>query len=61
MITIEKAIEVLELNLKEAGNKMPLDVRDALSLSMEAMKRIRRQRSLTIPINQPPLPGETMV
>ncbi len=61
MITLEKAIEVLELNLNEAGKKMPPDVRDALSLSVEAMKRIRRQRSLTIPIPQPPLPGETMV
>jgi len=58
MITLEKAIEVLELNLNEAGKKMPPDVKDSLSLGVEAMKRIRRQRSQTIPINQPLLPGE---
>jgi len=61
MITIEKAIEIIELNIKEAGKSMPPDVRDALNLSVEAMKRIDRQRHLTVPTPQPPLPGETII
>lgn len=61
MITIEKAIEILELNLKEAGKNMAPDVKDSLTLGIEAMKRIDRQRKLTIPINQPPLPGEKLI
>lgn len=61
MITIKKAIEILELNLKGAGKSMPPDVKDSLSLGVEAMKRIDSQRHLTIGITQPPLPGEYII
>lgn len=61
MITIEKAIEILELNSKEAGKKMPPDVLSAVNLGIEAMKRIDRQRNLRLAIHQPPLPGENII
>lgn len=61
MITLEKAIEI-KLQWRKDNYPPPLaDQMNADMLSIEAMKRIRRQRSLTIPIPQPPLPGETMV
>lgn len=33
-----KAMEILELNILEAGKKMPPDVKTALELHIEAMK-----------------------
>jgi len=42
---LEKAKEIVELNIKEAGNKMPPDCRDALKLENEATKRILDARS----------------
>lgn len=45
MITLKKAIEILDLNLKEAGGKMPPDVKEALQLSREALKRLLSGRN----------------
>lgn len=58
-MNIKKAIEILELNLNENSSTMPGDCYDALSLSVEALKRIQYQRTMVAPINQPPLKGET--
>lgn len=35
---IQKDIEILEVNLKENGNKMPPDVKDALTHAITALK-----------------------
>jgi len=40
MQTLLKAAEILQLNVKEAGAKMPEDVRDALIYGKEALERI---------------------
>lgn len=59
MITLKKAIEIGELNIKEAGKKMPPDTLDALKLLVEAAKaRKTRQEHLT-PLLRQLLPGET--
>jgi hypothetical protein len=39
-ITMSKAIEILDLNVREDRKKMPQDVRDALNLAINAMKTI---------------------
>lgn len=59
MITLKKAIEILELNIKEAGSKMPPDCRDALQLGIEALYRCQEFRKYTTPKVYMPLPGET--
>jgi len=43
-ITMTKAIEILNLNLKEAGIKMPRDTRDALNLAINCMHTIKYVR-----------------
>lgn len=40
MITIKKAIEILDINLKEAGDSMPPDVKETLELSKLGFKLI---------------------
>jgi len=44
-ITMKKAVEILELNVKEGSKKMPPDVRDALSLAISNMKTTQFIRS----------------
>jgi hypothetical protein len=39
-ISLNKAVEILELNIKEAGTKMPRDTRDALSLALSSMHTV---------------------
>ena len=58
MITIEKAVEILRLNVKEAGKKMPSDVVDAVNLGIEAMLAVQDCRSLTHSELPELLPGE---
>ena len=58
-MTISKAIEILELNLKEGGKRMPADCRDALLMAVGALKRTRCARLTGQPILQGYLPGET--
>jgi len=39
-IKMDKAIEILELNAKEAGNKMPSDVLASVNLGVSTMKAV---------------------
>jgi len=39
-IKILKALEIIDLNIKEAGKSMPPDVKEALTLAMEALDLI---------------------
>lgn len=55
-----KVIEILELNVKEAGKKMPPDVKDAVNIGIEASKRYYFLRSLSSIKAFPLLPGETL-
>ena len=56
---LEKAIEILNL-YEHAASSMPReDFLDAIKLSIEALKRIHRQRkNAMVFVHQPPLPGE---
>jgi hypothetical protein len=45
MIKLSKAIEVLDLNVKEAHKNMPQDVKDALNLAINCMKTVQYIRS----------------
>lgn len=58
-MTIPKAIEIIDLNLKEAGDKMPPDVKDALELGKEALNYISLNRSLWGDLEAFKLKGET--
>jgi len=56
---LPKAVEIGELNIKEAGKKMPPDTLDALKLLVEAGKREIEHRELDIDTRFGLLPGET--
>lgn len=56
-----KAIEILELNIREARKKMPPDVLDALKLHVQAMRRLLTMRSHGINQAILPLPGENPI
>jgi len=58
-LKLVKAIEIGELNIKEAGKKMPPDTLDALKLLVEAGKYIIQHRGFLAAHRMPPLPGET--
>lgn len=58
-MTILKAIEILDLNIREAGPKMPADVLAALNLSREALKWRALMEKDYGSWCGPPLPGET--
>ena len=58
-MTAEKAKEIIDHNIKEAGQKMPPDVKDALILSSENFELLRQQRCLCDPASYPLLPSET--
>jgi len=55
---LNKAIEIVELNIKEAGKKMPPDCLAALKLENEAAKRIVDARWGYTHEIIAPLPGE---
>jgi hypothetical protein len=40
-ITMRKAIEILDLNMKEAHKSMPTDVKDSLNLAINTMATVR--------------------
>lgn len=40
MLTFKKASEILDINLKEAGDSMPPDVKETLELSKQAFDLI---------------------
>lgn len=56
---LAKAIEIGELNAKEAGRKMPADTLDALKLLIEAGKDKQQSRGTLRPGFYVLLPGET--
>lgn len=58
-MTLEKVREILELNLKEAGRKMPPDTATALGISIEGLKRILKYRKEHFRASFMNLPGET--
>ena len=43
-ITMSKAIEVLDLNMKEAHKSMPEDVKDSLDLAINTMRTVKHIR-----------------
>jgi len=57
-ITVAKAVEILDLNLREAGKKMPPDVRAALRLAVAALQRLQSDRQLHGGPLRVLLPGE---
>jgi hypothetical protein len=57
-ITMSKAIEVLDLNMKEAHKGMPEDVKDALNLAICTMGTVRYIRKGGQWSWTAPLPGE---
>jgi len=54
-----KAIEILDLNIKEAGTKMPPDVKTALQMSSGALQVIGTLREQDVFGAGYLLPGET--
>ena len=57
----QKAIEIIELNIREAGPKMPPDTLEALKLHVFAFKRLLKMRSYGIGQAILPLPGENPI
>lgn len=45
---LEKAIEILELNIKSVGTKMPTDTLQAVKLLVEAGKRVKAHRASSL-------------
>jgi len=58
-MNISKAIEIVNLNINEAGPKMPPDVKAALNLLAHAGQRFVDNRDDGFPIDTSPLLGET--
>lgn len=56
---LTKVIEIMELNLKEAGTKMSPDFRDAAQISIEAVRRIKDLQGMPLYPFDTKLPGET--
>ncbi|GAI28144.1 unnamed protein product [marine sediment metagenome] len=59
MITIEKAIKLLQMDLDNPGSVDIMDLNKAQKLSIEALKLVGVLRSLVPLMSLPPLPGET--
>ena len=57
-MTIDEAIEILDLSTKKYETASYTDWRKASQLGIEALKRIRRQRSVFLPGEIELLPGE---
>jgi len=55
---LEKAIEILDLNIRQRNHRMPPDVFDALKLGKEALKRIQQYRQTSSYLSFMNLPGE---
>lgn len=56
---LAKSIKILELNLKVAGRKMPIDCQDALKLGIEALDYLQRERQSNPGVAFTVLKGET--
>jgi len=59
-MTADKAREILELNINEAGKKMPPDVKHALTIAVGAIERIQVGRNNPGTYWNDLLPGETI-
>lgn len=59
-IKLDKAKEILDLNIKQAGSKMPPDTLTALKIGSEAINFIIRLRSCSIQFRNQMLPSETI-
>jgi len=57
-ITMTKALEILDLNLVEAGPKMPADVKASIALACQALRTIQTYRRVYFPMIQDLLIGE---
>lgn len=57
----KKAIKILSSMSYNDQLTIKYDIEQAIKLGIKALKRIDKQKNLTIPIHQPPLPGEDMV
>lgn len=56
VMTISKAIEILDLNIKKAAPTMPPDVKDALALSLKALRFCQYFSPNQVPFVSPQLP-----
>ncbi len=56
---VVKAIEILDLNIPKGDSKMPPDIKDALMLGIEALKRYNDRDYLSLVERDAMLPGET--
>lgn len=54
----DKAIEILDLNIKEAGKKMPPDILDALKLGRQAVAYCRDVHRFPHLAEELPLPSQ---
>ena len=59
-MTIDEAIYILELDMDVDYLEYHRDSKNALKLSIEALKRINAQRQQYPEISSMPLPGETI-
>ncbi|GAJ01791.1 unnamed protein product [marine sediment metagenome] len=59
-MTAEKAKEIIDLNIKEAGKTMPPDVKTALIIHSEAMERLIYARIVPDQYYTRLLPSETI-
>ncbi len=59
-MTIKKAIEILNINLRDAGSGMPSDCKEAVQLMVEAGIRHRDRDYTSFTGMMALLPGETI-
>jgi len=58
-VAIDEAIGAVRLIVKYPGTPIGLHTIKALKLGIEALKKIKEQRSYEGWVGEPPLPGET--
>lgn len=57
---LTKAIEILDLNIKEQGGKMPPDCLTALKLAVSALEQLTHYREVDNTLSNHLLHGETL-
>jgi len=58
-MNLQKAKEILDLNIRQRSPQMPPDVKDALKLGIEALDYINSWRGTNSPMSNIRLPSET--
>ena len=58
-MTLKKALEILDLNIRQRDPSMPSDVREALKLGTSALKEINHLHEIGVLDRDDLLPGET--